>query len=667
MRKTFGRLAVVIVVSMFALPVFAISEADVRATFKKQNIVQNSEVSSNPASSSKPQKSGTQKSGYILLFATQSVDTESPAYIEGEVIVKFKENRTNLKKSLGVIKSSQFAARQNLSVKENIRRANLTVLKTRGKETTEQAITRLKSDPDVEYVQPNYQYYPTDISTNDTNRGVLWGLDNTGQSANGVSGTSDADIDAPEGWAISEATTSASVVVAVIDTGVAYNHPDLAANMWDGTSCIDENGAAVAGGCNYGYDYEDGDNTPLPTTSSHGTHVAGTIAAVKNNAAGIIGVAPQAKIMAIKSSLTTSNAVKSINFAAQNGARVINASWGCNWPDVAGRTHALCSGTGDYRDLALEGAIGAFPGLFVVAAGNGDGDSDTGGDNHDSEQTLHSYPCDLTLPNIICVTATDQNDSLATFSDYGATSVDVGAPGINILSTVADTAVVNEDFNSVTIPDLPSGWTKTGNWGTYDFSGDKVLYGDLALSYANNANTTATSQSINLSSANGATVSFYTQCDTEYTTTTWSDYIQLEYSADGTNFVPVSDPFFGGDFLWDEAQLDFLNGDSSSAGAAGFYFSNVSLPGSFTTNSKLRFHWITNGSDNNYDGCLIDNLTITKFSDGSDRIYFYILFSCPKIYFLLSIYSPTIQIFLYPIIIVVIYFDPQIVETAVIK
>src|SRR3989338_8755527 len=156
-------------------------------------------------------------------------------YIRGEIIVKFKENRTNLRKPLGATNSSQFAARQNLDVKEYINRANLTVLKTKGKETTEQAIARLKADPDVEYVQPNYQYYPLDISTDDANRGVLWGLDNTGQPVNGVSGANDADIDAPEGWAISEATTSSSVIVAVIDSGVAYSHPDLADSMWAGT------------------------------------------------------------------------------------------------------------------------------------------------------------------------------------------------------------------------------------------------------------------------------------------------------------------------------------------------------------------------------------------------------------------------------------------------
>lgn len=141
----------------------------------------------------------------------------------------------------------------------------------------------------------------------------------------GISGTIDADIDAPEAWALNEGTNG-TVIVAVIDSGVAYNHPDLLGNMWNGSSCVSDTGAAL-GGCNYGYDFEDSDKTPLPTTSSHGTHVAGTIAAIKNNSKGSVGVAPNAKIMAIKSSLTTVDNVKSINFARYNGAKVINASW----------------------------------------------------------------------------------------------------------------------------------------------------------------------------------------------------------------------------------------------------------------------------------------------------------------------------------------------------
>ncbi len=559
----------------------------------------------------------------VLTKAVQGAPNKAVAktltdYVPGEIIVKFKENRVDLKKAGGVSKSTQFAVRHDLSLKENIRRANLTVLKTRGKETAEQAIARLKADPDVEYVQPNYQYYPltsggggSSIGTNDPSRDELWGLHNSGQNVDGTSGTSDADIDAVDAWNIS---TGSNTIVAVIDSGVAYNHPDLEANMWDGSNCVVD--GSTPGNCNHGYDFEDEDKTPLPTGSSHGTHIAGIIAAAKNNAVGIIGVAPDAKIMALKSSLTTADNIAAITFAKNNGASVINASWGCAVLPDQGGSGADCEGNGDYGDQALQDAIAAFPGLFVTAAGNGNDDNDAEGDNHDSEQTLHSYPCDLDLPNIICAAATDQDDLIAEFSDFGLVSVDMGAPGVNILSSVADSTAFVNDFESVTAPNLPSGWTKTGNWGTYDFGDNTVLYGDLATPYANNANTTATAPTVNLSGASGATLSFYTVCDTEYTTSDWFDYMQLEYSADGTNFT--------GDFKWDEASLDMLNDDSDPSGLASFYFENVPIPSQYlSSNFKLRFRWVTDELISNFDGCSIDDIEISKFSDGSDNLYSY--------------------------------------------
>ncbi len=389
--KIFKGVALIVAVTLFVQPVFALATTDLGGVAKS------------------PSRS---------------------AYVPGEVIVKFKESRVDLKNASGIAKSSQFAVRQNLLVKENIRRANLTVLKTKGEETVESAIARLKKDADVLYAEPNYRRYPSGITTNDTSRGLLWGLNNTGQTVGGTyttnnPGSVDKDIDAPEAWAISEATTSAQVIVAVIDSGVAYNHPDLAANMWDGTNCKDDTGALL-GGCNHGYDYEDGDNIPLPTTDSHGTHVAGTIAAVKNNSKGIIGVAPQAKIMAIKFGLDIVSEVKAIDFAIQNGAKVINASFG-----------GVDFSQSEYDAINRFKTAG---GILVASAGNG-GD-DQIGDNND---VTPQYPANYNLDNIISVAATDQNDSLATFSNYGTTSVDVGAPGTNIYSTVADTNAIFSD------------------------------------------------------------------------------------------------------------------------------------------------------------------------------------------------------------------------------
>jgi len=468
--------------------------------------------------------------------------------------------------------------------------------------TVEQKIAELKNDHNVEYAQPNYRYYTqatsSAISSNDTYKDNLWGLNNHGQTVSGISGILDADVDAPEAWAINEGTNATtSVIVAVIDTGVAYNHPDLLLNMWDGANCVSDTNT-VLGNCNYGYDYEDDDKTPLPSLS-HGTHVAGTIAAVKGNAKGIIGLAPHAKIMALKTSLTTSEIVKSINFAKYNGAKVINASWG-----------------GPSFDQAMKTAIDAFPGIFVAAAGN----------DSSNNEVSHNYPSDFNSSNIISVAATNQNDALATFSNYGAISVDVGAPGTTIYSTIpGTTTALFEDFESVVPPAVPDGWiratsTGTSTWQTHNPGANIALYGDLTVPYANNASTTITSPLYDFSgvSSRGANISFDTQCDTEYTPEHWSDYMAFEVSGDGSAFTTI--------LQWDEADLDSLTGDSSDVGSSALYlFDEQPIPSEYlTANFKFRFKWFTDATVSSDRGCLVDNVRLTTLSDGSDEKYDYL-------------------------------------------
>jgi len=458
-------------------------------------------------------------------------------YVPGEILVKYKNTKINLDTATGRDIALNFTNSKFLEKKEDLRKNNISVLKIKENKTVEQKIAELGSDPNVEYAQPNFQYYPLAIFTDDPKRAELWGLDNEGlsQIVNGVAGTYDADIDAPEAWAINEGT-NASIIVAVIDGGVAYNHPDLLENMWNGINCVSYTNT-VLGGCNHGYDFEGSeDKTPLPTTSSHGTHVAGTIAAVKNNNIGIIGVAPNAKIMALKSSLTTAENVKAINFAKYNGAKIINASWGDGFNGGVYSHYFL--------DQALYNAIRDFSGLFIAAAGNA-------GQNHDSGNlNTMTYPAGFRvtstagpgLDNIIVVAAIDSDDNLAILrdssgnptkgSDYGVSSVDVGAPGGSdyknsiyhgkqtIYSTVADSPLTSENFNSVTTPNLPSGWIKGGTnnkWATYDFSGDKVLYGQVpSFPYDNETNSTVTSPSYNLGgSTGGAVIDFDTRLESE--------------------------------------------------------------------------------------------------------------------------------------------------------
>lgn len=551
-----------------------------------------------------------EKEGVLKSISTN----EKLNYVQGEILVKYKKSKIDLETSSGSRDAQTFSIDNAMMNVEEIRKDNIVLLKISDNKTVEEKIAELENDPNIEYVQPNFQYYPMEINTNDTYKDFLWGLDNTGQIVNGVTGTSGADINAKGAWEISEGTFD--VIVAVIDNGVAYNHPDLLVNMWDGESCKDENGGAL-GNCNYGYDFQDNDKTPLPVVDSHGTHIAGTIAAVKNNSTGIIGVAPNAKIMALKTNYTTSQIVKSINFANQNGARVINASWG----DVYEGEYSHY-----YLDALLYNAIRDFNGLFVAAAGNDTRDHDSG----DSGDIM--YPAGFRaasslgdgLDNIIVVAATNQNDVLSSFSDYGELSVDVAAPGENIYSTVNSYLddSLNEDFESAVVLQTPDGWSVAGdneNWGIYDFEDaywGKVLYVDLNYPYANNANSTITSPTLDLSSVGGATINFWVQCDTEYDLVEWIDYLALEISSDGSDFNEL--------LKMDEFSLDYLNSDNNSLGAAIHHFENLDLSTQYlTSNFKLRYRWVTDESDNYYDGCFVDDVVIKTYSDGSDNTYAY--------------------------------------------
>jgi len=254
---------------------------------------------------------------------------------------------------------------------------------------------------------------PTNIP-NDPNFNQLWGLNNTGQNG----GKADADIDAPEAWV---RTTDSSVVIGVIDTGVDYNHPDLRNQMWKnlgeiaGNSIDDDHNGYIDDV--YGYDFVNNDGDPFDD-NSHGTHVSGTIAAQANNNIGITGVNWNAKIMALKwldsnNRGYISNAIRAINYATQMGVKITNNSW-----------------TADHSSQVLYDAINAAGqkgSLFVAAAGN-----DYGNNNDVNPK----YPASYNLDNIISVAATDRNDNLATFSNIGAQSVDIGAPGVDILSSV---------------------------------------------------------------------------------------------------------------------------------------------------------------------------------------------------------------------------------------
>jgi Subtilase family/PASTA domain len=270
------------------------------------------------------------------------------------------------------------------------------------------AAAALENEPQIRYVEED-RVYQLAVTPNDPEFGQMWGLH---------AAPDDDDIDAPEAWDLT--TGASSVVVAVIDTGIADTHPDLSQNVWTNgaemTNGLDDDGNGLVDDVR-GWDFFDDDNDP-DDVDEHGTHVAGTIGARGNNGVGVVGVNWQVKLMALRAGdqlgLPLSAIVDSIDYACSKGARVVNGSFG-----------------GPGHSQAMLDAINACPGtLFVFAAGNGG--SDQIGDNNDS---FPIYPCNYTSANIVCVAATTRGDVLAGFSNYGATSVDLAAPGVAILST----------------------------------------------------------------------------------------------------------------------------------------------------------------------------------------------------------------------------------------
>ncbi|RLS21741.1 MAG: hypothetical protein DWH72_01790, partial [Planctomycetota bacterium] len=274
------------------------------------------------------------------------------------------------------------------------------------------------------------------VTPNDPSYPLLWGLNNTSQ----FGGTINADIDAPEAWNLT--TGSRSVVVGVIDSGVDITHPDLAANIWTNPGEIPGNGIDDEGNGYiddvHGWDFVDNDNTPQDG-AGHGTHVAGTIGAVGNNSVGVAGVNWQVSLMPLRflgndGSGSTSGAIAAINYAT-----MLRRSFGIN---IVATNNSW--GGGGYSNL-LEDAIrksGEVGITFVAAAGNE-------ASNNDS---VARYPTNYNLPNVISVAAIDDRDALASFSNYGATTVDIGAPGVSIYSTLPSNSYGTYSGTSMATP-----------------------------------------------------------------------------------------------------------------------------------------------------------------------------------------------------------------------
>lgn len=341
----------------------------------------------------------------IMLSCGSSGDAALPAHRPGELIVKFRSP-----KSSGKIVTGLNARMLQHSLPYGLQKIGLPA----GKSVTE-ALTELNSNPDVLYAEPNYIARKSQ-TPDDTRFGEQWGL---------------TAISAPQAWDIT--TGSSSIIVATLDTGIDYYHPDLINNLWTNSSEIGNNGLdddgdgivdnvygiVIKGGIVGGNPMDD------DTADTHGTHVAGIIGAAGNNAAGVSGVNWHVKLMAVKflhgplGEGDLADAVTGMAYAVGHGAKVINCSF-----EVAGNSKALADAIADADKQGV---------LIVSAAGNS-------GNNIDHSIVV---PASIRTANNITVAATTQNDTLPSWSNYGQRSVDLAAPGgmntgdpSGILSTV---------------------------------------------------------------------------------------------------------------------------------------------------------------------------------------------------------------------------------------
>ncbi|MDG6256462.1 MAG: S8 family serine peptidase, partial [Methanomicrobiaceae archaeon] len=490
------------------------------------------------------------------------VKTDLPNYIPNELIVEFKGLKQYQPTLINAV-IEQTHAQIGAQVKkdyETIGLSGVQLVRIPDMISLDEALAYYRTDPNVLSVSPNY-IHTIDCVPDDPSFSSLWGLSNTGQTG----GTIDADIDAPEAWDIVQG--SSDVVVAVIDTGVDYTHPDLNANIWTNSGEIPDNG--IDDDQNgyiddyRGWDFVNGDKDPYDD-QGHGTHCAGTIAAVGNNYIGITGVSWNAKIMPLKAGdyqgyFLSSDELEAFQYAAMMGADVISCSFG---------------GAGYVP--SVESVIAASPAVVMCAAGNS-------GENNDISQ---HYPSNYNCPNIISVAATDHNDNKAWFSNYGASTVDIAAPGVNIYSTVPSfTTIFSDSMSNL------NNWNVQSPWGlsssVYYSSPSSAAdspggyyqnYADCSLSLKN---------PLNLASLKSANLNFIFTGNAEY----GYDGLLIEVSHDGGTWECI----------------DAITGDYSQA----FYLFEGDLSdycGDSSVYLRLRFI-----SDElyTYDGYYIDDVSIS--------------------------------------------------------
>lgn len=451
----------------------------------------------------------------FMLAQASAASLPAASFVPNQILIEFKPNTAIAARS----QIARVYGAQSIQSLANTSSWSVATLPTG--QSVAQAVNLYANHPNVASVQPNYIYHTMAVPgpTPDPQYGQLWAAKNSGQlittgtypAGVPVAGTAGDDMNLEAAWNVQN--DCSAVTVAVIDSGVNYNSTDLTANMWNGGLAAPLHGWNFVGV---------GSNDPMDL-NGHGTHVAGIIGAVGGNGIGITGVCWKASIMAVRAmdaagSGNTASIIQSIDFAITHGAKIINMSLG----------------GGGVFDAAYSNAITRAQNanvLVVAAAGNSNTDNDA--------VATPSWPCNFTQPNLLCVAALDQNYALANFSNWGVSSVDVAAPGTNILSTWAGAhTVINDPLTAVA-----GGWlgssTTGGGWG-YGLAGPGLTVPvPWGIALYNAGTDDRAYKTFNLVGANAATITVTAAANVAN-----GDFLNANFKAAG------GDPFVAGTNLF---------------------------------------------------------------------------------------------------------------------
>jgi len=450
----------------------------------------------------------------------------------------------------------------------------------------EKLLETVRAFPEIEEAELNklykHQAYPNDSHFNE-----LWHLNNVGQNVNGRTGTQGADISALEAWDIE--TGNQDIVIAVIDSGVAYDHPDLINNIWTNKNEIDGNNVDDDGNGYvddiHGWDFVNNDNKPLDYSvdlygDGHGTHVAGIIAGQGNNGIGVSGVMWKASIMPLQifdifqiSSFDAAviqliSIIEAIAYAVDNGAKIINCSFGGS---------GYSSFMFDVINYANQNGV-----LVVTAAGNDSSDNDIS----------PFYPANYELPNILSVAATNELDQLAAYSNFGDQKVHVAAPGGSINANIfSTTPPAREILFADNFESGGSQWNVGANYEFWTIYFDTYFLTNIAQDSAGNYANNEFSWIENVIPINATNCrGLHLQFDFFHYLETGYDFFNVEASLDKIYYVDLIEPKTG---FSSEILTQYIWTNDLEAGQ--FY---------------LRFS-LTSDYLYTYDGVYLDNIILT--------------------------------------------------------